>query len=211
MEYHGEIHTIVALPHGQDGFGVIDLETKMRIGKGIDEKNSTNANYITFPGDCDGITPAQYMDVFGYPIEPEEYKMGKRGMNVTDSEAMKRYAMQKGVSEGSILTETYSKDTLAEAYFVKREIVVPRNWAHLLVVSSDYHMERVKAIFDFIFGRDFLVEYGHIETGLENDKRTIAIERRKLEKFLDFFRGIKSGDDKAIEESMFSKHPLYRR
>jgi len=129
---------------------------------------------------------------------------------VTHAEAMARYAVEQGVPRNDIYIEDRSLDTVGQAYFVKRYVVIPNNWGDLVVVSSDWHMERVREIFDFIFGTEFNVGY-------ESSESTRGVRWTRAPKewpgrlvFRKSFRGINSGDDKAITERLFSSHPLYK-
>ncbi|RKD23117.1 hypothetical protein BEP19_12915 [Ammoniphilus oxalaticus] len=51
------------------------------------------------------------------------------------------------LSSSSIVIEDQASSTLENAMFTK-EIMMKRNWRSAIVVSSDYHMRRVKYLFD---------------------------------------------------------------
>jgi len=130
----------------------------------------------------------------------------------TQAEGMKRYAIEKGVPEKQILKEELSRDTVGQAYFVKRDLVLPRNWEKLVVVSSDYHMRRVMKIFDLFFPRkNFLVDYKWANTGLVDDLDIEESERQRFDMFISMFGGVKPGDNDAIEEIMFTCHKTYSK
>ena len=61
-----------------------------------------------------------------------------------EAEAMKEYAISEGVPTDLILIEQESKDTLGNAYFTKVNILEPNNWKNVLVITSDFHLERTK-------------------------------------------------------------------
>ncbi len=46
----------------------------------------------------------------------------------TESESMKRYAMQLGVPESAILKEDESLDTIGNALYTKQKYLIPNNW-----------------------------------------------------------------------------------
>jgi hypothetical protein len=129
--------------------------------------------------------------------------------DVSHAEAMLRYAAAKGVPLDDILKEEKSLDTVGQAFFTKREILVPRNWADIIVVSSDYHLHRVKFIFGFILGDDFKVEYEGVDTGLLYDAKTSEEEFSKTRGFVETFKGVMPGNDEQIKEALFTRHPLY--
>lgn len=61
-----------------------------------------------------------------------------------EAEAMKKYLAGKGIKE--IILEKKSKDTWSNAINT-RELVNEKKWKSVIVITSDYHMERVKKIF----------------------------------------------------------------
>jgi hypothetical protein len=130
---------------------------------------------------------------------------------VTIAEVMKRYAIERGIPTKAIIKEENSLDTAGNAFFTKRDIMCPRRWKSLAVVTSRYHMARVRYIFGFIYGKDYLIDVVGTESVLNDDSNQIAHEKRNLKIFNDTFKGIIPGDDTAISQRMFSTHKLYPR
>lgn len=128
---------------------------------------------------------------------------------MTEAEAMKKYAVERGFLEEIILEEENSLDTIGQVYFIKRDFVLPRNWRRFIMVSSSFHVDRVKAISDFIFGGGYDITHDFVVSDLSGDSNIVSHERKKLEIFYELFRGIDPGDDDAITERLFSKHELY--
>lgn len=129
----------------------------------------------------------------------------------SEAEAMKEYAISKKIPSDSILTEQESKDTLGNAYFTKVNILEPNNWKNILVVTSDFHLERTKYIFDLVLGAEYSITYDTVKTMLppekitsleEQEKKTIAILKETIGE-------VSPGDTKAIENIIFTKHPGY--
>lgn len=123
--------------------------------------------------------------------------------------AMKQYAVDKGVNPNVVFMEDSSLDTVGQAVFSKRDVIVLKNWEHLIVVSQQYHLDRVQKIFEFIFGKDFDIKYEGVPSGKARDSEVVAGQQRSLEAFLKTFEGVRAGDDKAILDRLFEKHPLY--
>lgn len=48
--------------------------------------------------------------------------------------------------------ETYSLDTIGNAFFSRVIHVQPRGWRRVLVITSDFHLERVQAAFTWVYG-----------------------------------------------------------
>ena len=47
--------------------------------------------------------------------------------------------------------ETSSWDTIGNAFFSRVIHVQPRGWRRLLVITSDFHLERAQAAFDWVY------------------------------------------------------------
>jgi hypothetical protein len=97
---------------------------------------------------------------------------------------------------------------VGQAVFTKRDIVVPSDWNKLVVVSHDYHIDRVSKIFDFVYGPGFDIVYESVR-GNDIPKEVIEYQKISLDSFLRNFEGLAVGDDDAILIRMYDKHPLY--
>ncbi len=94
---------------------------------------------------------ANFMIVSGGYTNPE--------INVSEALAMRKYAMNKGVPEKSIIIEEQSIDTIGNGFF-SRKLVDSMNLSHkIFVVTSCYHVQRTKYIFDHYYGDDFILNY----------------------------------------------------
>lgn len=154
---------------------------------------------------CDTLTMPGRYDIRDFEKVP-----------ITHSEALKRYAMQNGVPEEDIIKEESGRtmtDSVGCLFFLKKKVLIPRNWENLIVVSSDYHYPRLQDIWDFIFGGDFYVHYIAVDTKKSDDevaRKMKTEEEDKRRKFGEFWRGISPGDDDAIQDKLFSEHPYYK-
>ena len=116
-------------------------------------------------------------------------------------------AIEKKVNKNHLFLEDKSLDTVAQALFTKLKIISPKNWEKIVVVSSNYHMERVEKIFRFIYGKEF--DFKFVSSELGTQKKSNPQEIKSFETFLNTFNGIKSGNDKSIVTRLFEKHPYY--
>ena len=125
------------------------------------------------------------------------------------SQQMKEYLIQKNVFDGAISLEDFSKDTLGNAVFSKLVLALPNVWRNILVVSSDFHIPRVRKIFDFVYGCDFQVNYygTQFNGGIDFSRK----ERESLQTFRETFEGIQAGDDTMILKRLFERHELYKK
>lgn len=78
--------------------------------------------------------------------------LDEQGFPVTEAAAGARYLARHGVAADRILLEALSMDTIGNAYFTKLLHVDPAGWSRLLIVTSEFHMPRTQAIFDWVFG-----------------------------------------------------------
>lgn len=87
-----------------------------------------------------GVTPHRpaILDARGYPIY----------------EAMPaaRYLCEHGIPERRIITETFSNDTIGNAFFTRMVHAEPRGLRRLHTITSEFHMPRTEAIFRWVFG-----------------------------------------------------------
>ena len=124
------------------------------------------------------------------------------------AEAMRRYAIQVGdVPEDAILTEEHSRDTVGDAVFTKRNIVVPNGWSNLLVATSDYHSARTREIFGFVYGAGFRIDVAGATT--DKGDTLSQSEEGSLQAFRRTFEGVQAGHDDAIYERLRTQHPFY--
>jgi uncharacterized SAM-binding protein YcdF (DUF218 family) len=78
------------------------------------------------------------LDAHGYPIY--------------EAVPAARYLRAHGIPERRILAETFSYDTIGNAFFARLVYAEPRGLRRLHVVTSRFHMPRTKAIFRWVFG-----------------------------------------------------------
>ncbi len=71
---------------------------------------------------------------------------------IFESAAGAKYLIEAGVPSNRVLMETSSRDTIGNAFFSRVIHVQPRAWRRVLVITSDFHLERVQAAFDWVYG-----------------------------------------------------------
>ncbi|MDO8778902.1 MAG: YdcF family protein [Burkholderiaceae bacterium] len=120
------------------------------------------------------------------------------------ADAMKAYALGCGIPDAQIITEPASRDTVGDAVFTRRNL--GETWRSILVVTSDYHAERAKSVFSFVYGPAVKVEV----IAAESDAQGMADdESRSLEAFRATFNGVATGDIEAIYSRLTERHPFY--
>lgn len=128
-------------------------------------------------------------------------------VNLSEAEVMRNYAIMRGISLEVIILEYNSMDTIGNAYFT-RKIVDKIRCSNVYVVSSCYHMERVKFIFEMCYGKNYNMFFNYCFPFHNQDAEKKEKDSIKLAE--DFFRNITPGDIDEIEKRLFSLHPLYR-
>ncbi len=78
--------------------------------------------------------------------------LNPQGFPIFESQAAAYYLASRGISPEKILLETSSYDTIGNAYFARVIHTDPRNLKRLLVITSEFHMARTKAAFEWVFG-----------------------------------------------------------
>ncbi len=147
---------------------------------------------------------------FGSTLKNPHYIVsgGKTNQNVpkTEAKAMSEYLISNGVNRKQIFLEERSMDTIGNAYFSRLLLKKLGDPSNIFVITSCYHMNRSKFIFDYCFGNGFRLNYEHcFKYQVEDDD-----EEESLKKAYDFFKGIVPGDYVEIGFRLISTHPLYR-
>ncbi len=85
----------------------------------------------------------------GTPHRPPP--LDDRGFPIFESVAAARYLVEAGVRPERILVEACSYDTIGNAYFSRVIHIDPRCMRRLLVITSDFHMPRTRAVFLWMY------------------------------------------------------------
>lgn len=142
------------------------------------------------------------------------------GRNFQESTAMSLYLEDRGVDMSRVVEENASYDTVGNAYFTRTMHTEIRGWCNLLVIVSEFHYQRAKLLFDWIFG---LPGHQNIEYKLEYtyypDNKLSCYQfihaRQQREKMNFEIMKIKIGKLNIANLSefhrwMFGQHDLYR-
>lgn len=97
------------------------------------------------------------------------------GYPIFESVAAAQYLMRRGVGPEKILVETCSYDTIGNVYFSRMMHVEPLSLKRLLIVTSEFHMLRTQAIFEWLYGltglaQDYCLEFEAVsDVGIDAD------------------------------------------
>jgi len=118
-----------------------------------------------------------------------------------------------GIPKHSIVLEEDSMDTVGNAYFTKKNILQPKKWKNIILITSEFHMRRTKIIFNFILGKEYNIKYVKAPSKLNILK---LISKFKLEsKFIKFIHEwvdlTRKGEDEYLAKWLFTNHPAYSK
>ena len=139
---------------------------------------------------------------------------GKDSYNITEAEAMAAYLVGKGVSEDEILLECLSEDTVQNAYYSRTLHVDPMGIRRFTVVTSNFHTERSRHIFEWVFGPEYDITCVGAGDGdiIEAD----LMERKRIESELLGFhqtvlKEIPDGNLSRMHSFLFKRENLFAK
>jgi len=132
----------------------------------------------------------------------------QNSVQLSEAEVMMKYCKDNNISTNKIIKETESLDTIGNAVFTRKIVDDLKEISEIFVVSSCYHMNRVKYIFNIVFGSNYKMNYDNChssnEQGIEDEEKT------SLELAQNFFKNIVPGEIKFIERHLFAIHECYK-
>jgi uncharacterized SAM-binding protein YcdF (DUF218 family) len=94
----------------------------------------------------------------GTPHKPSI--IGPSGHTLHESTSCAQYLLDQGAHPSALLKETSSFDTVGNAYFGLTIHALPAAWRRVAVVTSDFHMNRSRHLFNDIWGLAGQAFYG---------------------------------------------------
>jgi len=122
----------------------------------------------------------------------------------TEAEKMALYLIKKGIPKKQIILEKKSKDTIGNAYFVKK-IFLKKNEKKGIIITSLFHLERVKYVFKKIFGKDYQLDFIGVKENLPKEKEKQILEKQKklLEKIKEILLPMKTGNHLYLTKRIY--------
>lgn len=132
----------------------------------------------------------------------------RKDSTIAISQALADYAIESGkVTSHSILRANQSRDTVGDAFYSKQIANSQKGWSDFLIVTSDYHVNRTREIFQFVFGPRYKTDV--IGSITEPNDQQKSGEVNSLSAFRKTFKGIQPGDDESIYRRLCEDHPFY--
>lgn len=123
---------------------------------------------------------------------------------VNETDEIEKRLEAKGIPKKALLKEgEEAKDLLGNAYFFKTRVARPMRIKSLLVVCSDFQIERATFLFKKVFGPDYEVAMLGAKTPYTNDPEAIASQKSLLEQQKQYLSGMRDGDDSFLEGKLY--------
>lgn len=175
---------VVVLGGGLSSDGVsLDARSPERVARGVEifkERNRDEQRFATGTLICSGAWSLTRTD------SPPR----------TEASLMADLAVQLGVPGEAIICEERSLDTIGNLAVVGSEILPKMDVEHVIVVSSDFHMRRVRYLVRRVWGNRWNVTFsGSVSNlSLRHRSRLVLRERRLVLLMRRLLRGIPPGD-----------------
>ncbi len=129
----------------------------------------------------------------------------------TEAHKMEQYLLEKGIPQNKILKEELSKDTIGNAYYCKKYTFIPNKEKEVIIITSDFQVERVKYIFNKIFGSEYKIKIIGIQSSLPEIEKEAVWQRQKdlLLKTQALLSNMKEGDHNFLKDRIY-KFKFYK-
>ena len=130
---------------------------------------------------------------------------------VTEAAAMAAFAEQRGLPAAAVVLEEHARDTLGNAYFVRRDILQPNDWRSVRVVTNDFHLSRAAWVFRKVLGPSYDFSFTSAPSGFSVDELIArAVDECRVYVFLnEWLATVEDGDEISVESIMRHHHPVY--
>lgn len=131
----------------------------------------------------------------------------KGAATITEAKFMRRILLGFGLKRANVFLEERSLDTISNAVFSKPIVESHKDWKTILLVTSDWHMQRALWIFRTVFGKGFRF----IPCPVPSETQT---SRKLYEMFLLLVAKQMAGKLKAsrdMEQALLRYHPFYSK
>lgn len=182
---------IVVLGGGRDNSGNLTTLSTQRLDRGSELFR-------------EGLAPK----IFALGGQKSTYSSLAIAFDRTGADLRREYLEKSGVPIGNIVMVEYGKDTIDEA-FASRKVAREMGMEHILVVTSDKHLERSLFIFKRIFGNKFDIDGVGVPCG---DLLNREEEREYLDVVKQFFVKLPNDIPNSDSEKWYLEHAdLYQK
>ncbi len=127
----------------------------------------------------------------------------------TEAMAMRRVLIRDGIRRSRIQLEEQARDTIGNAVLVATHFLAHRTPGTVMVVTSPFHVERARFVFEHALGPKWTVVMVAAPE-VFGDAPKAAEEGHSLERAKAFFGTTCAGDLKSIWQLLVTKHDCYK-
>ena len=129
--------------------------------------------------------------------------------DVPIAEVVSDYILKNSeINKSSVIAIRESRDTVGDAIYCL-DYFRSSKLKKIVVVTSDYHVERTKFIFNSVFNNAVSIEVYGVETKANLDSETLVHEKQSLDAFCQTFDGIDFSSRHEIFSNLSERHPFY--
>ena len=129
----------------------------------------------------------------------------EHGLPIFESVAGARYLTSHGVLPDQVLIEAVSWDTIGNAYYSRLLFADPFRWKKLLVITSQFHMPRSRAIFEWVYGME-PAGFSLAFEAASDDDMSPAVRKARTEREQASLASFRTGVEKQIR-TLNELHP----
>jgi uncharacterized SAM-binding protein YcdF (DUF218 family) len=130
------------------------------------------------------------------------------GFTIHECDTLCEYLIKKGIPSEIIFKEWTSYDTIGNAYFSKLLLIDTYTWYDMVIVTSDFHFERSKNIFEYIF-RDDKYKLKYVSCSYNGNHPYLKNRIKKEEKSLEDFKKTCIIFKDNFHDFIYKKHQCY--
>ena len=132
----------------------------------------------------------------------------RKDSSIFIADAFKKFFVDReNLLDRDIYCERYSRDTVGDAVFSRLHAYDKFRFQKLIVISSEYHLFRVRKIFEFVYPSSIELEF--IGSKTKNKYFNKRSEEESLIAFQKTFNKIEKANLSLILNTLVLKHPFY--
>ena len=132
----------------------------------------------------------------------------ENGFPIDECTLMANYLISKGICSNKILKESWSFDTIGNAYGTLVFHCIPLNLINIMIITSDFHMPRSRSIFQVTFKLIKETNFTLSFISTSSDLQISTKERNSLIKWQEDSRKFTSIKD--LHNFIFISHNAYK-
>lgn len=115
------------------------------------------------------------------------------------------YLLAHGCPADVILKEGKSRDTVANFYYLKNLVFRPHNIKHVLLITTDFRVERIRFLWQKVMGPDYSLG---LETVSYKENEIYKNEAVALQRQQAWLKDVRDGDDEWFKDKFYDD-PYY--